>query len=169
MDTDVLAIRFPTMRDAGAACIRLTEAMTTGLLAVRAAAVIEPARKATYRVHDGFEHALRPTETPRWLAAYAATVVPYGARPPQHMSTPRPKLPGRIDPGRAATMCQGLKRPHVALVIELADSTPLLALEIIRPRNPGVATLLGSWGNTERAELNAVLTAHLTEDHQHPH
>lgn len=139
---DVLAVEYPKPRCARAACLRLAEAVHTGVVAVRAVVLIVPGRRSHWVVQQGFPPVVDPAS---WWSGYAAMSTGLcGVSGLTFHDPDAPRVAEQLDPTAAVRFCHATSRPHAVVMVKLAEPTPLLVLEALRPARSQDARLLRS-------------------------
>ena len=151
---ELLAVRYPTRQCAEAGCDRLASAVVGGFVSVRAAAIVWVDRKSRTRVRQ----ALAPFAERGWAAWLALTATAMCGAPAELVECQySPLVSETLDNTVALRMAQGLERREAAVVVMLAEPTPLLLVEALRVR--GVGLLRSTLPEDDEALLSELFRA----------
>jgi hypothetical protein len=148
---ELVAVRYPTLGSAEAGCYRLAAAVTRGYVSARAVAIVWVDRKSRHRVRQGLPPYIERSWS-TWLALTAASL--YGCPPDLIECHHGPLVPEPLDPSVAVDICRGLRRGEAAVVVKLAESTPLLLVEVLRL--PGVGLLRTTLAKADEELVSAL-------------
>jgi hypothetical protein len=148
---ELVAVRYRTYQSATAGCDDLAAAIHDGFVCARAVAIVWLDRKGRRRARQG----LSPYVQRRWGAWLAMSALLMHGGPVDLVELHRgPPVPDRLDESLALEFADGLGSGEAAVVVQLADPTPLLVVEVLRMHGLG---LLRSTLPTEDQELMSAL------------
>ncbi|HEX4361503.1 MAG TPA: hypothetical protein VH141_28470 [Pseudonocardia sp.] len=153
---ELVAVRYRTYQSATEGCDHLAAAIHDGFVSARAVAIVWLDRKGRRRVRQG----LSPYAQRRWGAWFALSAMLMHGGPVDlvelHRGAP---VPDDLDESLALDIADGLRSGEAAVVVELAEPTPLLVVEVLRVHG------LGLLRTTLPTEDQALMCALFESDH----